>query len=93
MFSAFSSTAATLTDQPEIITEAEEFDSRSTTYNTPQDKSGVLENQPSLAPKDRGSTLFRLSRNETITYAVDVFAAVTNGTEEIEVIIGMSLHV
>lgn len=83
----FSSTAATLTDQPEIITEAEEFDSTSTTYNTPQDKSGILENQPSLAPKDRGSTLFRLSRNETITYAVDVFAAVTNGTEEIEVII------
>lgn len=87
---AFSSTAVTLTDQPENITEAEDLDSTTTTYTTPQDKSGVLENEPSLAPEDRSSTLYRLSGNDTITYVADVFDAVTNGTEEIEIIIGKS---
>ncbi|XP_060088250.1 vascular cell adhesion protein 1 [Heteronotia binoei] len=84
---SFSSTAATLTNQPENITEAEDFDSTSAIYNTPQYKSDVLENKPSLAPKDSYSTLYRLSRNDSITYAVDVFDAVTNNTEEIEFII------
>ncbi|XP_048351821.1 vascular cell adhesion protein 1 isoform X1 [Sphaerodactylus townsendi] len=81
-----SSTAATFTYQPENITEVEDFDSNSATYNIPQDNS-ILENETSLAPKDRTSTLYILSNNDTITYAVEVFAAVTNGTEEIEIII------
>ncbi|XP_015268835.1 PREDICTED: vascular cell adhesion protein 1 isoform X2 [Gekko japonicus] len=83
---AFPSTAATLTDQPKKITEVEDFDSTSATYNTPQYKSGTLESKPSLAPKDRSPTLYRLSGNDTITYAVDVLA-VTNGTEKIEILI------
>ncbi|XP_077188993.1 vascular cell adhesion protein 1 isoform X2 [Paroedura picta] len=65
----FPSTAATLTHQPENITEAEDFDSTSASSSTPQ-------NTLSLAPKDRSST-----------YAVNVFDAITNGTEEIEIII------
>ncbi|XP_015268831.1 PREDICTED: vascular cell adhesion protein 1 isoform X1 [Gekko japonicus] len=83
---SFPSTAATLTDQPKKITEVEDFDSTSATYNTPQYKSGTLESKPSLAPKDRSPTLYRLSGNDTITYAVDVLA-VTNGTEKIEILI------
>ncbi|KAL8178266.1 UNVERIFIED_CONTAM: hypothetical protein K2H54_039082 [Gekko kuhli] len=84
---SFPSTATTLTDQPEKIIEAEDFDSTSATYNTPQYKSGILESKPSLAPKDRSPTLYRLPGNDTITNAVDVFGAVTNGTEEIEIFI------
>nr|XP_056700710.1 vascular cell adhesion protein 1 [Euleptes europaea] len=96
---SLSSTAATVTYRQENVTEVEDFDRKSATYHTPQDKSGILENETSFAPKDINSTLYGLSRNDTITYDTITFSrndtityaldgfGVTNGTEEIEIII------
>ncbi|XP_054836985.1 vascular cell adhesion protein 1 [Eublepharis macularius] len=86
---ALSSTAITLTNQPENVTEAEDFDIKSATYNTPHPEyeSDIPEKEDSLTPKTKNFTLYRLSKNDTITYAAEVLGAVTNGTEEIEIII------